>query len=80
MLAQNTWVAIYTVCRIFVGTHTTYVFLMELFELYSSGLYHSLAAVYISVFVVISMMLLMYYWFYQIIMGLLGMIKLMRGE
>lgn len=72
MLAQNTWVAIYTVCRILIGTHTTYVFLQDMFALLASGLYHSRLVVYLNIVVLALMMLLMYYWMYQIIMGLLA--------
>jgi len=70
MLAQNIWVVSYFICRILIGTYVTYAFLMDLYALWKSGQYHALHALILSVFVVNTMMLLMYYWFYQIVCGL----------
>jgi len=72
MLAQNIWVVIYTINRIFIGTYTTYIFLIELHDLWLSGKYHAGVLIVFSAVVVVMMMFLMYYWFYQIVMGLLS--------
>jgi len=72
LTAQYIWVAIYTVSRVFIGTYVTYLFIIDMWHLYQSGKYHSLIVLFMSIFIVSSMMILMYYWFYQIINGLLS--------
>jgi len=69
---ERSWVVSFTICRIIMGSYTTYFWTKEILTLLRTNTCRSPYLCYLFMFINFSMLGLMFYWWVLIIKGLLG--------